>query len=145
MAMIEANELRIGNCVYKKDAFYYEKGHEIKERLHYVTASDIYHIVEDGDPTNHPIILTPEWLETCGWRIVDQGSGPYYWLEKQCWFHIHVSSDGSLYANFNNNAISIQYLHQLQNLYFALTGEELKTPTAPANLLPHQPLSPGDI
>jgi hypothetical protein len=72
------------------------------------------------------IPLTPEWLERLGWQVVDQGSGPYYWLEKQCWFHIHLSADGSLFANFNNNAIPVNHLHQLQNLYYTLTGEELE-------------------
>lgn len=34
--------------------------------------------------------------------------------------------DGSLYFNGEYTATDVKYLHQLQNLYFALTGNELE-------------------
>jgi hypothetical protein len=130
--MIKSNELRLGNVVAYRHAEKTEPTIHRVIRLERITArldkcpeGDL-HMYSDREYSDiEGVPLTGEWLETCGWQLVDQGRGPYYWLEKQCWFHIHLSEDSSIYANFNNNAVPIRYLHQLQNLYFALTGEEL--------------------
>jgi hypothetical protein len=121
---MKVSELRLGNYIYHNGevvpVVQIERRYKTMYRLNDLDVDE--RIIEDHF---QPIPLTPEWLERCGWQLVDQGRGPYYWLEKQCWFHIHLPEDGTLYANFNNNAVHIKYLHQLQNLYFALTGEEL--------------------
>lgn len=111
--MVNVNELRVGNLLLTSS------GTIVPIRGGGIAA------IESGQLIMHPIPLTPEWLERMGWQVVDQGSGPYYWLEKQCWFHIHLSADGSLYANFNNNTVLIKSLHHLQNIYLDLTGEQL--------------------
>lgn len=60
--------------------------------------------------------LTEEWLEKFGlspdwtWKINEPVRGTIF-------------QDGKAYG-WNHN-IPLQYVHQLQNLYFALTGEEL--------------------
>lgn len=121
---MKVSELRLGNYILHNGevmpVVQIERRYKTIFRLNDLDVDE--RIIEDHF---RPIPITPEWLERLGWQVVDQGSGAYYWLEKQCWFHIHSSADGTLYANFNNNAIPINSLHQLQNLYFALTGEEL--------------------
>lgn len=74
-----------------------------------------------------PVPLTPEWLEKCGF-VADRNGwhmpGSRLSLTDQfypCWF------DRMLWPqdipDFKH--LSLKYLHQLQNLYYALTGEEL--------------------
>ncbi len=132
--MINVKELRIGNAVFKKDALFNGKDMQIKERLYFISAYDIYHMVEDGDPTNHPIPLTPEWLERCG-GIKNIGT-PFYCIDMPSNIgQIHINpGNGMIWLKHHRNEHTSlnpysgnagYYLHNLQNLYFALTGEEL--------------------
>lgn len=67
------------------------------------------------------IPLTEEWLLKFGFKIF-----PWGWVKKSTTDiglrishpHFHFERDGE-------NLQQIKYVHQLQNLYFALTGEEL--------------------
>lgn len=75
--------------------------------------------------------LTPELLDLCGLtRFDDEYDGVKVWskslieiAQKDGKFYLHSSCTDPWY----NQCIGepIVYLHQLQNLYFALTGEEL--------------------
>lgn len=141
--MINATDLRIGNAVFKKDALINGSDIQIKERLHLITAYDIYHIIEDGDPTNHPIPLNPEWLERCGFNQVETIQRNQYEVEER--YTIRTDETNISYGfvtetyggdpekrtrfRFSEYTIdvlkAIRFVHQLQNLYFALTGEEL--------------------
>jgi hypothetical protein len=62
-----------------------------------------------------PIILTEEWLLKLGFDI----NIPYGWFYRG--FKLNKNFSYELIGD----AIKIKYVHQLQNLYFALTGEEL--------------------
>ena len=94
-------------------------------------------IVHDGvtiDTANHPkygfnpVPLNEEWLEKLGFRYIIEldvftkyaviGVSTSVQLKK-CQF--------SFTTLFNNGMIEVKYVHQLQNLFFALTGIELKT------------------
>lgn len=121
--MINPKELRIGNYVHKIDAAIYDSKIEYSNRLHVISHNDIYHIVEDGDPTNHPIPLTPEWMEQCGFNI-RPGNRFYIFHNERVLFEYWLH-DGSVVIEGAFFGGKIQHLHQLQNLYFALTGEEL--------------------
>lgn len=86
-----------------------------------------------------PIPLTEEILLKCGFEECTD----YYFDGKSMFFYdIHKSLENSefyIYFNENNKiclsimeeediiskSLNIQHLHQLQNLYFALTNEEL--------------------
>ena len=83
--------------------------------------------IDEGNET-HPIPLTEEWLERFGFKLP-----AHSWIGDK--FHLSEYGEGSKHPNGGvwvvamnkNNAIiaEIQYVHQLQNLYFALVGEEL--------------------
>jgi hypothetical protein len=82
----------------------------------------------------HPIQITPEWLETCGFEVKDLGNDEYYysmdWKDGTRLDFIDIVSDGDgfrLAINENEYVLGrrFHYVHQLQTLYFALTGEEL--------------------
>lgn len=130
--MIQANELRIGNVVN------YLIKDELDERkewydTHYIDVYDIKECVEDNDVFNKfhkPIRLTEEILFKCGFKdiynkmwLILEGS-PNIEINKSTfqvsvWETINDETEG-IYLN------NIRYLHQLQNLYFALTGKELE-------------------
>ena len=80
----------------------------------------------DGNDNIKPIVLTPEILEKCGFDYDASYEVPK--VQKGN-FILWDGFDGSFGANFGGLTrldVSVQYLHQLQNLYFALTGEELE-------------------
>ena len=62
-----------------------------------------------------PIPLTEEWLERFGFEEVNKGL-----TFKKGLFELEKAPDCFQYETTN-----IYYVHQLQNLYSALTGEEL--------------------
>jgi hypothetical protein len=69
-----------------------------------------------------PIPLTPEILEKCGFDRncilkIYQGVNIEWSYGKEVW----LTKEGEVIYEFENT----QHLHQLQNLYFALTNEEL--------------------
>ena len=110
--MIKANELRVGNWVLLGKDYY-----------------EIDSICAWGKGTHlNPIPLTPEILEKCG--LKQQGKRALYsdgklaFMEDADGFTFFIKDDSNvLYRSAANS--KIYYLHQLQNLYFALTGNEL--------------------
>jgi len=86
-----------------------------------------------------PIPLTEEWLLKFGFELYESG---YYFpykinnqWEKDNWYfcanyrynQIDICHRGNLGSLIR---FDIKYVHQLQNLYFALTGTELEVKTA---------------
>ena len=109
---ILASELRIGN-------WYNHNG-----RYEQVTPNTILEVWESPRKWVQPIPLTPEILEKCGFVIDYQGD---YMISFNG--RVYYYGNGFIMKDFSIktklNQFPIQYLHQLQNLYFALTGEEL--------------------
>lgn len=113
--MIKANELRIGNWVFQENRHVQLN----EDDLEVLFAARNY---EDYNP----IQLTPEILEKCGFKM-DSGADFTHTDSGLKLFSGHHEFNywGSTH-NAKDFDTSIKYLHQLQNLYFALTGEELK-------------------
>ena len=121
------NELRIGNLVLTKDGI--TKVSDVLE----VGINMIHDSWEYDLGDIEPIPLTEEWLVKFGFNIkgVTGLKGKYVvWLYdvKDYCFMIHDSRD-NLDSNdlkvYSTPLANIKHVHQLQNLYFALTGEEL--------------------
>ena len=105
---MKANELRIGNWV---------SNGEIEFQI---TSKDIYHRdVRVYGSFIKGIPITPEWLERVG--FVSKPNNLFI-LGKIELRYYRGRSD-VLVRGIN---VSYKYVHQLQNLYFALTGEELE-------------------
>lgn len=68
-----------------------------------------------------PIPLTPEWLERMGFENIPKGSVCYRGPFQIC----NYNEDGVFCFDHGDRQAHIRYVHQLQNLYFAMTGEEL--------------------
>jgi hypothetical protein len=117
---IEPRELRIGNWINSETYGDFE----IVAMSVGFTNSSVFKRLEYYPQASaldkcHPILLTEEWLERLGAKPFPSGhklelKGRLLWFA-EC-ENCFVDSQTSVY---------LRYVHQLQNLYFALTGEEL--------------------
>lgn len=132
--MIKANELRIGNLIEMpaNSGKPFWKLLEIKEHgVIYGLGWETGTAYCKYDIPN-PIPLTPEWLERCGLiKAIKEPDDSW-----QTWGNPHIDiamAEGGFVLfirdvdGYYGQIVGkpMQYLHQLQNLYFALTGEEL--------------------
>lgn len=127
---MKANELRIGNIILK----HFENG---DGQLEEVTSRTIFDCQTNptGKFSYSGIPLSPSILEAAGFE--KRRDGEYlYSIDLDRHISIVISKDSFFPmllqdAEFSGGELNvyscnlINYLHQLQNLYFALTGEEL--------------------
>jgi len=75
-----------------------------------------------------PIPITEEWLLKFGFELkkVMMGGREYEgWVNFS--FHIDTNYiENTLFYHWMGDKIKLKHVHQLQNIYFALTNEELK-------------------
>ena len=124
---MKATELRICNLInylgdyVEIDSISRDKG---DSSLFYIST------VKSGIMTNHafkPIPLTEEWFWKAGFfkeghPLVDEG-----WMFSKDKFCSFIKKENYWIPTpkyFNEN-LKLKYVHQLQNLYYALTGKEL--------------------
>lgn len=139
--MINTKELRIGNLI----SFPHEKyqKYQLKKGVYpagAISPSAIEILTPDGSwmgrhENYEPVPITVEWLEKLGFTFaVPSGYALPFWC-------VEISSETVLiwrdkefllsryaldvYSDDIPVPIRIQYVHQLQNLFFSLTGEEL--------------------
>lgn len=115
--MIQANELRIGNWVYNT----YVKGYM---EVYPMMIHQLYKIETEGKYSNiEPILLTEEILLKAGFEdkeyTMELNSISFSWGSR-------IIATKKRQSWKCDNYEHIQYLHQLQNLIFALTGNELE-------------------
>jgi len=74
-----------------------------------------------------PIELTEEWLLEMGFKEVNGSYRKYWYLLNSNHFKIAFDEDGYYLIDEAEDVIysAFKYLHQIQNLYFALTQTEL--------------------
>ena len=131
---MKANELRIGNLV--------DLGNRIAKIIEIsnlscvvVDLEETQDTIEDYERTK-PIPLTEEWLYKFGFEDIDKSDNDYITytdLNHDYYLQIDVRRKDGKYSILDNSfddlrdfsMVDISYVHQLQNLYFALTGEEL--------------------
>ena len=115
---MEVKELRIGNHVNYIDCIGDKKqGIITKVQTKYVEADDYWNIIE-------PIPLTEEWLINFGFNnsLVND-----IFLHNKIEFPPTniIRDSGVYYFRKGGLQIIVSTVHQLQNLYFALTNQEL--------------------
>lgn len=130
--MIKEQELRLGNYVLQK----------INNKISTTKVS--YALFEQlANGANnfvYPVMLKAEWLEKCG--FVENKKYPLYPEAREFILAVPVngSNKNELYGYIKNNgecfgraavnnvisSNNFYHLHQLQNIYFALCGQELE-------------------
>tara|TARA_R110000850_G_scaffold78390_1_gene169585 strand:+ start:184 stop:555 length:372 start_codon:yes stop_codon:yes gene_type:complete len=119
---MKAKELRIGNWVNIESL---TDGSDLTEQC------ELFHLQEMSTSCKYqykPIPLTEEWLLKFGFiSTITNGEKGYYKKFDQIEdFEISRKIGYEVfYIETKFNIVQINNLHQLQNLYFALTGEEL--------------------
>lgn len=101
--MISDNELRLGNLIMDKN------GRETLVRSLPLHFGRLY-----------PIPITEEWLLKFGFEFFDSG------LYRKGDFYLPIKFNDYTVLKWKVFEIApVKYIHQLQNLFFAITGEEL--------------------
>lgn len=132
--MINPKELRIGNLVWETRIV--DPSPEDLQSITVGAINGIYNTVYDnedniyGPEDIYPIPLTPEWLQRMD-------------LVKESYLHrpVYKISQTDYYLRWEDDVVDVsiedlnghkhyfryalKYVHQLQNLYFSLTGKEL--------------------
>ena len=109
---MEAKELRIGNLVQDENYAWFR-----------VTSEDFLGVNEDGTLPFRPIQLSEDWLLMFGFS--KQNS--YYFKDSDYRIATILNHFAFSVGNDNDGIVltGLYFVHQLQNLYFALTGTEL--------------------
>ena len=116
MEVLSAKELRIGNLVLtKKDLN--------KEYVITKLSGAIIDYIECESILSKPIPLTEEWLLKFGFKkdnnlYTKDFCGGLYSLQ------LNLDYNGTHFTYYDGYVV-LDFIHKLQNLYFALTGEEL--------------------
>jgi len=123
---MKATDLRVNNLVQHKDRLIEICGttdagvYVYSDSMH---GSTYFYLIEEIKP----IELTEEWLLKMGfekradWQFVNSKLVIEFWLivNKKIDVRFRINENESIPIR------EIKYVHQLQNLYYALTGEEL--------------------
>ena len=114
---MEASELRIGNCIMHEPTI--DDWEEIRVKSGTIIQCDI------STDSYAPILLTEEWLLKFNIKQDEWFCDNSYKLSHNKLFENYDVS----VCNVNKNNIvcfaDVKYVHELQNLFFALTGEGL--------------------
>ena len=116
---MKANDFRVGNLVFFKG--------EVKE----LGLWDFSTYIQTNIEHYKPIPLTEEWLERFGFEKdeeYDEGGLVDYrftLMNGSLEFVSFWNSEEITGVNQPQTRIDVEHVHQLQNLYFALTGKEL--------------------
>jgi len=120
-------DFRIGNLVEDENGFYQIDDEHLGEE--YFNTLQCW-----GIP------LTEDWLEKFGlikkylenqfeeggFDLKEDGSKWYYWVDSGV-FNLEIQTNGEIWFEIYSCYKHIKYVHELQNLYFCLTGNELQT------------------
>lgn len=141
--MMKSNELRIGNwarfTAHDLDYVSQVRGvSQYVDHLNNLTTSIMSRSDESNLDYSHtekqvnPIPITEQWLIDFGFKREEEDS--CHWFEMDLAIIKLISNDIGkegysekleFLFDFEFDKLRIEYVHQLQNLYFALTGEEL--------------------
>ena len=125
--MIKAKSLRIGNILQDPEGNLVEVI-RLHENGTIEVHSSIHQFIdfnESDEPFFKPTALSEEILLKC--RLQKEIYTPLYNLPYE-YYHIYVNDKNEfIFRGLGASFVEIKHLHQLQNLYFALTGQELNT------------------
>lgn len=123
--MIQANELRIGNLLENRFS---------PENMDIWVMRKVDHTIFHTDIISNyyrPIPITVDLIKNCGIKIQvgDKTVGVLIELTDDTDIEINFFNEAEVRIRLPEDYISlphIKYVHQLENLYYALTGKELE-------------------
>lgn len=118
---MKVTELRVENLV-KYDGRIF-RIHSLAEEYPTLDTTEFGIGVVDWNNLN-PVELTEEWLLKLGFK-----SNPYIDMYELGCFDIYCDKTSGilrLWCEINDRIVELKTVHHLQNLYFAITGEELE-------------------
>jgi hypothetical protein len=125
---METKELRIGNLLHYKLLADNISVRGIGKNC--IWLNDSEHAGPISIDYLEPIPLTEEWLEKLGLTksTLDNDFEPnepkwYSWIKGV--FNLEIQENGEIWFELYSHYKHIKWVHELQNLYFALTEEEL--------------------
>jgi len=107
---MKANELRIGNLF----------------QTHTPIAVEAWMLLPESNVVFAPIPLTEEWLIRFGAELEDEWYDINLVEDMSLTICLRTKETGLFHDVYYTGLRNINYVHQLQNLYFALTGSELE-------------------
>jgi len=110
---MKANELRIGNLITARYQDDYAVNQVVVNSVSEIGVNRCYGETEFYIENCEPIPLTEEWLVRFGFKLGVKG-------------HFKTHGNNYKFNLYMYNVNLYKHVHQLQNLYFALTGEELE-------------------
>ena len=142
--MLQAKELRYGNKVFNKRGEVITVQQILSHTIVYDTAinvsrrhlskvsgfydvaytTEVLEVVKEAEMQEiEPIRLTPKVLESCGFRNFVRDE----WILTYGNTHtdFEFREDGLRLRHNTTSRVAIKYLHQLQNFFYAMAGEEL--------------------
>jgi hypothetical protein len=114
---MKASELRLGNLIYNKQG-----------NIVYVNTNHLTLLLYGIENEFNPIPLTEEWLLKFGFEInrqTKEENNIWRCYSEEGFFEVEQIGSSFFLDDNHCYGTKINYVHQLQNLYFALTGEEL--------------------
>jgi hypothetical protein len=126
---MRAEDLRIGNLVYIPQLKKHSQIGVIEENGRFTTKN--YSSSFSSIECLQPIPLTEEWLLKFGFNCVSDHNPNKkvfrlnFGYFKELNFAVNSEYGELNYFRYNGGYTNIKHVHQLQNLYFALTCEEL--------------------
>lgn len=142
--MLHARELRIGNKVFNSKGEIITVQQILSNTLIYDTqinisrkvastgrfysdsyTTEVVELVKEIDMEDVvPVSLTPKILEKCGFRNFVRDE----WIISYGNTHtdFEFTSDGLRLRHSTHTRVGIKFLHQLQNFFYAITGQELE-------------------
>lgn len=132
---MDSKQLRIGNLLKYEDEV--APVNAVWSNGNFELHSDIlqFWLIEKGDELCDGVPITGEWLLKLGLEYTKGGgydlghkySKKYMPVLVEHEFSVEmIDYNTAVWLEGNNAHVLIHYVHQLQNLYFALTGEELE-------------------
>ena len=121
---MKAQELRIGNYLQGKSIV---EVIEIRTDGVMIRGNSSSFRIDEPDNCLEPIPLTEEWLTKFG--LNPKHTDQYYpkeVYEDEDGFHYVIEREYNDYGSEYYIEVDVRYIHQLQNLYFCLCGEELQ-------------------
>lgn len=133
MHKLNVNELRLGNYVNYEQTIHYIT---LVDRLGFIETRYLNQDINEEDyrcsiGTINPIILTEQLLEQLG--FIRSGYDLLFWKHSKIkeefaginWADKDIPEYQFLNFLIDGKIIQIHYVHQLQNLFYVLTNEEL--------------------